>query len=101
MFKAEIGALSGRTAQIQGVWVRPELRGRGIGTSALAASCDYALRQAPTVSLYVNAYNAPARAMYERLGFVQLNTLQHNPLLKQGDRGRRGLKPDEVVGPLW
>lgn len=76
MFKAEIGALSGGTAQIQGVWVRPDLRGRGLGTAGMAAVLQLALRRAPSVSLYVNGYNAPARAMYDRLGFVQLNTLR-------------------------
>lgn len=76
MFKAEIGALSRQSAQLQGVWVRPELRGRGVGAAGLAAVLQFALRQAPSVSLYVNAYNTAARAMYDRLGFVQLDTLR-------------------------
>jgi len=74
-FKAEIGALTPATAQIQGVWVRPELRGRGLGTSAMAWVLSHALRMAPTVSLYVNDFNSPARRMYERLGFQQVHTL--------------------------
>ena len=32
VFKAEIGALSQRVGQIQGVWVHPAYRGRGLGT---------------------------------------------------------------------
>lgn len=76
MFKAEIGALSASTAQIQGVWVRPELRGQGLGRAGMAAVVRFALRRAPSVSLYVNAYNSAARAMYDRLGFVQLATLR-------------------------
>ncbi|CAN5491471.1 GNAT family N-acetyltransferase [soil metagenome] len=74
-FKAEIGAQSGATAQVQGVWVRPDLRGRGIGTAAMGAVLDLVLQHSPTVSLYVNDYNAPARRMYERLGFRQAGTL--------------------------
>ena len=35
-FKADIGALTDSTCQLQGVWVRPDLRGAGLGTAALA-----------------------------------------------------------------
>ena len=75
-FKAEIGALSPATAQVQGVWVRPELRGQGIGTAGMAAVMRLALQRAPTVSLYVNDYNHAGRAMYARLGFRQVGTLR-------------------------
>jgi predicted GNAT family acetyltransferase len=76
MFKAEVGALSSATAQIQGVWVRPDLRGRGLGTAAMAAVLRFGLQLAPTVSLYVNDYNTSARRMYQRLGFAQVATLR-------------------------
>ena len=76
MFKAEVGALSPATAQIQGVWVRPDLRGRGLGTAAMAAVLRFGLQLAPTVSLYVNDYNTAARRMYQRLGFTQVATLR-------------------------
>lgn len=75
LFKADIGALSQHTCQLQGVWVRPELRGRGIGTAALASVIRHALTLAPSVSLYVNHFNEPARRMYERLGMRQVATL--------------------------
>jgi predicted GNAT family acetyltransferase len=59
-----------RVAQIQGVWVTPEWRGRGIATAAVAAVVHDALtRVAPTVSLYVNDFNIPARRVYARCGF--------------------------------
>ncbi|MGX7679542.1 GNAT family N-acetyltransferase [Jatrophihabitans sp. DSM 45814] len=74
-FKAEIGALSCGTAQVQGVWVRPDLRGRGLGTAAMAAVLRLALDRAPTVSLYVNDFNVTARNMYDRLGMVEIGTL--------------------------
>ncbi|MDQ2838985.1 MAG: GNAT family N-acetyltransferase [Actinomycetota bacterium] len=76
MFKAEIGALSPATAQVQGVWVRPDLRGRGIGTAAMAAVLRLGLGLAPTVSLYVNDFNVAGRRMYHRLGMHQVNTLR-------------------------
>ena len=37
MFKAEIGAVTPRVCQVQGVWVRPELRGRGLAIAGMAA----------------------------------------------------------------
>jgi predicted GNAT family acetyltransferase len=74
-FKAEIGVMSRSTSQVQGVWVRPDLRGRGLGTSAMATVIDYALRVTPTVSLYVNEFNHPARRVYERLGLRQVATV--------------------------
>ena len=32
-FKADLGAITARTCQVQGVWTRPDLRGRGVGTA--------------------------------------------------------------------
>ena len=74
-FKAEVGAVSRHTAQVQGVWVRPDLRGRGIATRALAAVCGHALALAPSVSLYVNDFNIAAMRLYERLGMRPVATL--------------------------
>jgi predicted GNAT family acetyltransferase len=74
-FKAEIGVMSSATSQIQGVWVRPDLRDRGLGTSAMATVVNYALRLTPTVSLYVNDFNHPARRVYERLGLRPVATV--------------------------
>jgi len=74
-FKAEIGAVSRHTAQVQGVWVRPDLRGRGLGTRGLATVLAHALTIAPTASLYVNDFNVPARKMYARLGMRQHATV--------------------------
>ncbi|MEU2560118.1 GNAT family N-acetyltransferase [Streptomyces longispororuber] len=73
VFKAEIGAATDRACQVQGVWVAPEYRGRGIAAPAMAAVLRYALADvAPVVSLYVNDYNAPARATYRRVGFDEV-----------------------------
>jgi predicted GNAT family acetyltransferase len=75
LFKADIGALSRQTCQVQGVWVRPDRRGLGLGTAAMASVLRAAVRLAPTVSLYVNDFNEPARRMYARLGLRQAATL--------------------------
>jgi len=71
VFKAEVGALSHGVCQVQGVWVAPDQRGRGLGTAAMAAvvaACQ--ARIAPVVSLYVNDFNVAARALYQRVGFT-------------------------------
>jgi hypothetical protein len=75
IFKAEIGAVTPHACQVQGVWVRPELRGRGLAAQGVAAVVADALRSvAPVVSLYVNDFNAPARAAYRRAGFTEVGT---------------------------
>lgn len=68
-FKMDVGCASNHTAQIQGVYVPPDLRGRGVGTTAMSACCDLAFDRHPNLSLYVNDFNTPAVAMYERIGF--------------------------------
>lgn len=73
VFKAEIGAVTRHACQIQGVWVHPEHRGRGLSETGMAAVLHYALRDvAPVASLYVNDYNVPARAAYRRVGFTEV-----------------------------
>jgi predicted GNAT family acetyltransferase len=75
VFKAELAVVTRHTAQVQGVWVAPEWRGRGLGTTAMAAVVRDALRRvAPSVSLYVNDFNVSARRVYARCGFRQLGT---------------------------
>ncbi len=73
LFKAEVGAATSSVCQVQGVWVHPELRGRGLavpGVAAVAASAQQEV--APTVSLYVNDYNTAARRAYTRVGFTEV-----------------------------
>jgi uncharacterized protein len=74
-FKAEVGAVTPQACLVQGVWVPPELRGRGHASHGMAAVVMIARRtMAPVVSLYVNDFNVPARAAYQRVGFTQVGT---------------------------
>lgn len=75
VFKAEVGCASELACQIQGVWVPPDLRGRGVAAAGMAAVVELAREEiAPIVSLYVNDYNAAARAVYARVGFRSAGT---------------------------
>lgn len=47
VFKAEIGAATPQVCQIQGVWVAPEYRGRGLSVSGMAAVLRYAWPTSP------------------------------------------------------
>jgi predicted GNAT family acetyltransferase len=70
VFKAEVACASPYAAQIQGVFVPPDRRGEGIAVTGMAAVVDLVRREiAPTVSLYVNEWNTPARRAYARVGF--------------------------------
>ncbi|HEX4396542.1 MAG TPA: GNAT family N-acetyltransferase [Trebonia sp.] len=73
IFKAEVGAATPQACQVQGVWVRPEFRGQGLAAPGMAAVVNEARRSiSPVVSLYVNDFNAPARAAYRRAGFREV-----------------------------
>lgn len=73
VFKAEIGALSASVGQIQGVWVHPDRRGRGLGSAGTAAVANRLTSGMGRVaSLYVNSYNTPALAAYRKIGFRQV-----------------------------
>jgi uncharacterized protein len=75
IFKAEVGAVTPYACQVQGVWVHPDLRGRGLSVHGMAALVGEALRTiAPTVTLYVNDYNTRARAAYHHVGFTDIGT---------------------------
>ena len=89
-FFCSIGPWCERTTQLQGIWVPPALRGKGIATAALASVCERMLETAPTLSLYVNDFNAPAIALYRRFGFV-----------KVGDRRGYYRKDGGAPAPAW
>jgi predicted GNAT family acetyltransferase len=75
VFKAEIGAVTPYACQVQGVWVHPDVRGRGFSVHGMAGVVSESLRTfAPIVSLYVNDYNTRARAAYQRVGFTDIDT---------------------------
>lgn len=70
VFKADVGLSCGGIAQVQGVWLAPGLRGRGLAAPAMAAATRCILGQHDIVSLYVNDYNTRAVRTYLRTGFA-------------------------------
>ena len=71
VFKADVGALGHGVAQVQGVWLHPRLRGRGLAGPAMAAVTNRIVRAGRVAALYVNDFNAPARALYARCGYIE------------------------------
>jgi len=75
IFKADLGPKHRGQVQLQGVWVHPEHRGKGLAVPALSAMLTSVMRRFPVVSLYVNDFNTPAIRSYQRLGFVEVGAL--------------------------
>jgi ribosomal protein S18 acetylase RimI-like enzyme len=75
IFKAEVACATPEAAQVQGVWVPPDRRGEGLAIAGMAAVVEQVQMDiAPAVSLYVNAWNEPARRAYARVGFRETAT---------------------------
>lgn len=72
IFKAEVGSQSPAVGQIQGVWVHPERRGQGLGSAGTATLAAVIVGTGRIASLYVNNFNAVARATYARVGFTEV-----------------------------
>lgn len=73
-FKADLGTVTADCAQVQGVYVPPHRRGKGVASYGMAVVAEYALQLCPNVSLYVNDFNTSARRVYEKVGFEQIGT---------------------------
>jgi hypothetical protein len=75
VFKADVGSVALGVAQVQGVWVAPHRRGRGLAEPAMAAVVEQVRAEiAGVVTLYVNDFNVAARATYARVGFAEIGS---------------------------
>ncbi|WP_237203493.1 GNAT family N-acetyltransferase [Rothia endophytica] len=74
VFKTDLGLAHGDACQLQGVWLHPAYRGRGLAPTLLAQASELIRTRFPQLSLYVNSYNTVARALYQRTGWEQTGT---------------------------
>lgn len=81
------------TGYLQTICVRPEERGRGLGTRLLEWAEARIFRESPNVFLCVSSFNPGARRLYERLGYAVVGTLDdyivrgHAEVLMRKTRG--------------
>ena len=68
-FRASVSALTPEAAQVSGVYTPGERRRRGLARRALSELCARLLDRSRAVCLFVNDFNAPALALYRRIGF--------------------------------
>jgi ribosomal protein S18 acetylase RimI-like enzyme len=68
-FRASVSARTADAAQVSGVYTPPEWRGRGFATRGVGELCRRMFEQSRYACLFVNDTNAPALAVYRRLGF--------------------------------
>jgi hypothetical protein len=69
LFRTSLSALTADAVQIAGVYTPPEWRNRGLARRGLAELCARLFERTQTACLFVNDFNAPALAVYHRLGF--------------------------------
>lgn len=72
VFQTAVHSQTPLSAQIAGVYTRPDARGKGIATRALAEVCRDRLRESASCCLFVNDFNTPARRVYEKIGFQEI-----------------------------
>jgi ribosomal protein S18 acetylase RimI-like enzyme len=73
-FKADVIAETPEAAYLEGIYVNPEMRGRGLGSRCLAQVCRALHRAgAKSVCLFVDERNERAAHFYEAAGFTPVS----------------------------
>jgi len=69
-FERERRAKTAHTGALGSVYVRPALRGRGVGEALVQRVIDHARQQVSVLLCSVTSDSAAARRLYRRMGFV-------------------------------
>lgn len=69
------------------VFTHPRYRGGGLATIATSAVTRALLQHCDLVALTVEANNAPALAVYDKLGYRQVCTLYETPAIRKDALG--------------
>ena len=80
---------------IQSVAVRPDWRGRGLGTALIQHVERRILRDQPNVFICASSFNPDARRLYERLGYRAVGELTDWVI-----RGQSEILLRKTIGPL-
>jgi ribosomal protein S18 acetylase RimI-like enzyme len=71
-FRASVSAVTPDAAQVSGVYTPPRWRNQGIARRGLSELCRRLFERSRNICLFVNDFNAPAIAVYRRMGFTPL-----------------------------
>ena len=72
-FKVDVPIWYQQSCQVQGVWMHPEWRGKGLARQYFGATLQAIQRDiAVNVTLYVNDFNLPALNLYRGIGFTEI-----------------------------
>jgi hypothetical protein len=74
IFKADIIGETPEVFYLEGIYVAPEARGRGLGTRCMVQLGNFLLAQAPSICLLVNECNREAHSLYRKVGFQERGT---------------------------
>jgi ribosomal protein S18 acetylase RimI-like enzyme len=80
---------------IKSVYVKPEKRGRGIGTSLINFVEERIFKDTPNVFLLVSSFNYSARELYRSLGYEEVGELKDFII-----RGHSEIFMRKTIGPL-
>lgn len=74
IFKADIIGETPDVFYLEGIYVAPQARGRGLGTRCMVQLSNFLLAQAPSICLLVNESNREAHSLYRKVGFQERGT---------------------------
>jgi predicted GNAT family acetyltransferase len=69
IFKTEVMVDTREVIYLEGVYVSPERRGKGFGSTYLSKLCNQLLQNTESICVLVNESNESARAFYPKVGF--------------------------------